>query len=198
MVFSHEQQKHLKNFFDQCNWAYGSWLMKKHLFNENPQDQLMKSAYHRHFFDRLDQTLQEYWLLQVAKLFDPKNKNLSLDYIISLTPSNNLRLKELKAEMEDLIKGPAQQARHKLLAHNDRATHFEGITLGSFAEGNDEKFFLKLKEFVEALSRRTPEGLYVFDDLVKNDVEIFVHQFNQGEKIKRLANTQIEEKKPNV
>ena len=92
--------KVVKLFCDNCNWAYEVWCTHKTLFDNNPnKDQLMKSDCQK-FFSRLSIITQEYVLLQITKLHDPPvmggNICLTIGYIIEYGGWNKETYDKLK------------------------------------------------------------------------------------------------------
>jgi hypothetical protein len=79
-------QEVVKQFEQQCMWAHQSWQTRKCLFDDKSNLPTFQQPHYEHFFLRLSIILQEYWMLQVAKLHDPVGKpgqhNLSVDYMI--------------------------------------------------------------------------------------------------------------------
>lgn len=72
--------------FDVCNWAHETWILHRTLFDDNPDLQELGQGHHVYFLNHLNHVLQEYALLQMAKLHDPAvmsgRVNLSLAYIL--------------------------------------------------------------------------------------------------------------------
>ena len=124
---------------------------------------------------------------QLAKLHDPAvqggNINLTLEYIIEYggwDPEFKKEIRDLKKAM-DVLYPSIKEARNKLLSHNDYKTMIgPDAPLGEFEEGEDVNYFNSLKEFCEKVSQKALGGPFVYDDLVQNDVEVFMSQFVAG------------------
>ena len=179
-----------KKFCQLCDWLLQVWRMRKFLFDENPDVQLLQEPRHAHFFYRLQEVLQENWLHQLAKLHDPAVQgggpkghiNLSIDYIIEYgqwEPGIKDQLQLLRAKMMSLAK-PVKDARNKVLSHNDLAVLLANTSLGTFDPGEDEVYFEALESFATVVSEQVLGEPFTFDDLVKNDVAIFMHDFARG------------------
>ena len=165
--------------------------MRKFLFDENPNVQLLKDPRHAHFFYRLQEVLQENWLHHLAKLHDPAvqggpkghiDYNLSIDYMIEYGQWESAirdQLELLQAKMVGLAK-PIKDARNKVLSHNDLAVLLANTILGTFDPGEDEVYFEALKSFATIISEQVLGEPFTYDDLVRNDVAIFMHDFAQG------------------
>lgn len=73
-----------------------------------------------------------------------------------------------------------RDARNKLIAHNDLSTILQAQDLGGFDRGDDTEYFRNLREFA-CIVRETVLGeRFLPDDLVRNDVAIFMNCFNRG------------------
>ncbi len=176
----------VKTFCEHCDWAHQCWLFRKHLYDENPEQALLRNPYHAYFFDRLEKILQEYWLHEVAKLLDPARQrgfdNLSVDFIFRSgvwKSGVKKKLTELKDKLEAfgvLIK----PARNKLLSHKDKDIVLSGVALGAFDEGKDVEFFDALKEYVNEVHLAVVGSPYSFDDLTQSDVGAFMKTFSKG------------------
>ena len=169
-----------------CDWLHQAYQTRKCLFDDNPDWNNLKQPHYEHFFLRLSVILQEYWLHQLAKLHDPAVQgghiNLSIDYMIEYGQwdlTTQAALTRLHNEMTALIT-PIKDARNKLLSHNDLKTILESNQLGSFEAGKDDDYFRCLQEFASVVSEATVGESFVYDNLVKNDIEIFMACFNRG------------------
>jgi len=180
----------IDRFCELCDWLMQVWQLRKFLFDGNPDEAALKKPRHAHFFYRLQVVLQESWLHQLAKLHDRAVQgggkghiNQSIDYIIEYGQWDHKtkgELVNLQSDMEKLAK-PIRDARNKTLAHTDLAVLLASRELGSFDPGDDEAYFIKLPEFA-SLVRQTALGEpYVYGNLVKNDVAVFMQTFLRGD-----------------
>jgi len=64
------------------------------------------------------------------------------------------------------------------LSHNDLATIVAGAVLGDFADGDGEKYFKALQEFVNIVHDQVVGGPYPFNNLVRNDIAFFLRTIN--------------------
>ena len=176
-------------FCDLCDWIMQVWQMRKFLFDENPHRPTLMEPRYEHFFYRLQEVLQASRLHELAKLHDPAVQggakghiNLSIDYMIEYgrwDTATEDRLRELNSKMTTLAK-PVKDVRNKILSHNDLKVLLTSKELGGFDPGEDESYFLRLREFA-SLVRETALGEpLVYDDLVKNDVSTFMGDFLRG------------------
>ncbi len=129
---------------------------------------------------RLSVISQEYSLLQVIKLHDKAvmngNVTLGIDYVLKYggwSDSVRSRLEELARKLDGFA-SQLRDVRNKILSHYDLATILAGAPLGSFAKGEDEKYFEALQEFVNIVYGEVIGGPYPFNNLVKNDIAFFL------------------------
>lgn len=177
----------IREFLKLCDWLLQSWQMRKYLFDENEDLDILQSPRHAHFFYRIQETFQESWLHQLAKLHDPavqgSNINLSIEYIIEFGSWDyefKNKLSSIKTKMLGLS-APARAARNKILSHNDLKIILENNgPLGQFNAGEDTAYFSALIEFCNLVSQQVLNEPFCYDDLVKNDVAGFMSQFKSG------------------
>jgi hypothetical protein len=79
-----------------------------------------------------------------------------------------------------ILAKPIKDARNKILSHNDLSVLLENKNLGGFDPGEDEKYFLKLNKFACLVSQAVLGEPFIYDDLVKNDVDVFMQDFLRG------------------
>ncbi|MEZ5646688.1 MAG: hypothetical protein R3E94_02560 [Burkholderiaceae bacterium] len=179
----------IEKFCGLCDWLLQVWQMRKFLFEENPNESVLREPRYANFFYRLQVVLQEHWLHQLAKLHDPAVQgganghiNLSLDYLIEYgqwDTQTEAKLKDLKSEMSFLAT-PVRDARNKVLSHNDLAVLLRSKELGAFVPGEDEQYFIRLREFASLVTDSALGEQFVYDDLVENDVSSFMDAFLRG------------------
>ncbi len=179
----------IEKFCGLCDWLLQIWQMRKFLFDENPFESVLREPRYAHFFYRIQVVLQEHWLHQLAKLHDPAvqggatgHTNLSLDYIIEYgqwDTQTETKLKDLKSKMSCLAKR-VRDARNKVLSHNDLVVLLTSKELGAFDPGEDEQYFIRLREFASLVTESVLGEPFVYDDLVENDVSSFMHAFLRG------------------
>jgi len=171
----------VKAFCALCDKAHEYWLNHLELFGNNNLrlNELMKSIA-RPELVRLSIISQEYSLLQVVKLHDKAvmngNFNLGINYVLTCgrwSDSVRSSLEKLKKEL-DRFADQLLDARNKILSHNDLRTISTGAALGAFADGEDEKYFNALQEFVNIVRNQVAEGPYPFSTTVKNDIAYFL------------------------
>lgn len=178
------KQEALK-FCEYCDWTRRSWLLRKHLFDENPRPDVIKRPRNLYLFIHLEKVLQEYWLHQVAKLHDPATMkgrtNLGINYVLSCQWSSAVKvnLVGLGAELETLSQA-IRGARHRLLSHNDLETILNQTTLGAFNTGEDIKYFEALCAFASHVHKAVAGSPFIFDDFVESDVETLMESLSES------------------
>jgi hypothetical protein len=176
----------LEQFCTLCDWILQSWQMRKYLFDENPDIDSLKAPHYEHFFFRLSVILQEYWLQQVAKLHDPAVQlgysNLSIDYVIDCGEWDTKTKAELRSVRNKMMafETKLRAVRNKLLSHNDLTTILQAHELGGFDEGDDTEYFAHLAKFASTVRKAMFGELFLYDDLVRNDIDLFMAAFNRG------------------
>lgn len=163
-------KKFVERFCDHVHWLVSVRYIFKVLFEEEQPSNLplmQKTA--SSFFAGLNRILQEYLLLECAKLTDLAethgHKNFTVDSLVKgiSWPTDTLILSKmvsLPAEDKDILKelkslqavtenfrNYINSARNKLLAHWDMKTVLSGATLWElFPMGEDQKFFDALQK----------------------------------------------------
>lgn len=165
------------------------WQMRKFLFDDNPHKAVLTDARYGRFFYIWQEVLQSSWLHELAKLHDPAMQggpkghiNLSIDYMIEYgrwDTATEDRLRELNSKMTTLAKS-VKDARNKILSHNDLKVLLASKELGGFDRGEDEFYFLRLREFASIVRETALGEPFVYDNLVKNDVSSFMKTFVHG------------------
>ncbi|ART55273.1 hypothetical protein CBP36_08780 [Acidovorax carolinensis] len=123
-------------------------------------------------------------MAQSSQRKEPPQKpgRFTLDYIIEYgqwDTQTEAKLKDLKSRMSSLAK-PVRDARNKVLSHNDLAVILTSNELGAFDPGEDEQYFIRLREFASLVTESALGEPFVYDDLVENDVSSFMHAFLRG------------------
>lgn len=185
---SAHSEEAIKKFCVLCDELFSVWQLRKHLFDENPSLAELTGPRHGHLFLLLQDILQESWVHKLAKLHDPavqrKAINLSIPYIVEYgnwSSTVQKELNELQAELNSLSDS-LRPARNKVTAHNDLATLLDEKAVGVFGAGKDELYFEALKKFASVASQIVLRIDFDYTDLVRNDVEIFMHDFVKGMK----------------
>lgn len=170
----------IEEFCKLCDRAHEVWLNHLELFDNNKRKAELMNSFAADELARLCIISQEYSLLQIAKLHDKAIMNgsatLGINYVLTYgewSDSVRYRLEDLAKELSDFA-SQLRAARNKILSHNDLVTRVTNTTLGEFAEGNDEKYFKALQEFVDTVHDEVVGGPYTFNTLAINDVAAFL------------------------
>jgi hypothetical protein len=138
--------------------AHVHWLVRvRHTFkvlfeDEQPSCRTLMEQTASSFFADLNRILQEYLLLECAKITDRATtrgeENFTVDRLVQEITWPEDTLRELKS-LQNITEGfrsYIECARNKLLAHLDRAAVLSGTPLGEFPEGEDKRFFDALQK----------------------------------------------------
>lgn len=194
-----ESRDIIERFCDQCGWAWTIHNQYKLLYARSEERRRLLDAVARDYFGFMQEVLIDYMFLQFSRLTDPAKTgrfaNLTAPYIADeLDWPPDVRgvlrsqLKILLAFREKVL-----APRNKLIAHADLKTHLEQSTLGGFPEGEDERFFRSLQEFVNAAHESAIGGPYPLNAVSPNDGESLVMSLRRGEAFEGLwdANPQL-------
>lgn len=154
----------LDKLWDQCNWAHEIWTLRRALIDGNRRKRTLEKGPHIDFISATGNALQEYALLQIAKLHDPAVMSgrvcLTLNYVVEYggwDEATQRKLTALKKRL-DTFHGTIRPARNRLISHNDLATVLNGQPLGAFESGADQKYFKALHSFVSSAYRGAVGG----------------------------------------
>lgn len=144
----------VKRFCDQVFWLKTIRHIYEVLFENDESVTLMEKTASS-FFGGLNIILQNYILLEFSKITDPAttggNENFTVDnLVVSIDWPQDVRdkltgLNRRTNEFRNYILG----ARHKLIAHTDKAAFLAEMTLGKFPKGEDETFLGTLQEICD-------------------------------------------------
>jgi len=173
----------VKRFCGHVHWLVRIRHTFKVLFEDEQtscQTLMQKTALS--FFVDLNRILQEYLLLECAKITDPAtthgNTNFTVDYLVQniCWPSDKAILetmtslphdhKDILRELKSLqaiarcFRRDIKLARHKLLAHLDMSAVLLSKQLGEFPEDKDEIFFCALQKLCNITHEACFDSIY--------------------------------------
>lgn len=149
----------IKEFCDQCVTAkiiYNEYIS---LFESNENRLKLFEEVAINFFHDLQDMFIKCIIQNICNLTDPghsRNENLTVKYIIEkIGPdvSEKLGLDDLSEKIHT-FRNYIVSARNKIISHLDRNTVLQHRTLGAFPEGEIDKFWNALEEFVDRLYNR--------------------------------------------
>jgi len=181
----------VEEFLARCQETYNLIQLQKGLFNQNTVGGFMTTTPFLEVFQCINNTTQEYSLLQLTKLHDPAetfdkakkmyNYNLTINYIIECgdwSEGIERKLNLLKARLDDLNQ-KIKPARNKVLCHHDIKSILAKETLGAFEQDADEQYFQALEEFANLLALEQLNRPFKFDSSLKQGIEKFIQHFNR-------------------
>ena len=164
-------QSDAQSFCNLCQWVYECWTTHSNLLEclptrleeerSMPLPDFLETPYGR-CLDRLNVMSHEYIVLQIAKLHDPaiqgRNENLSISFFLNQdfwSEDEELAVREIATELEGLH-AQIEDARNKILAHNDRTVFEKDLLLGGFRPGDDERYFRTLGQLCSMIWNKFP------------------------------------------
>jgi cation transport regulator ChaC len=152
-----EERARIVNVFcEDCIWVHAMRDHFKALFESGDKRKSLLQECAKTFFGDLSLVLQEYLLLQIAKILDPHSSgagktNLTANYLLSLNwDSGTKAALEVEAVALNAFREKIAAARNKLLSHTDVQARVEGAELGEFLPEEEEQFWAALQRFVDA------------------------------------------------
>jgi hypothetical protein len=163
-------KKIVQRFCGHVHWLVRVRHTYRVLFEDKqPSCQTLMEKTASSFFADLKRILQEYLLLECAKITDPAEtggrENFTVDCLVRniCWPNHD---KNILKELESLqattegFRSYIKCARNKLLAHLDRRAVLSGEPLGAFPEGKDKDFFDALQRICDVTHKACFEEIY--------------------------------------
>jgi hypothetical protein len=182
MTKSHPQDETtralVKRFCDHIFWLKRIHYTFRELYEDDGSKFLMERTALA-FFQDLNRILDEYFLLEVAKLTDSatslggKCENFTVANLIETVEWPSECIQEIKKLNEAIqsFRKYIEPARHKLLAHYDKQTVLSGDTLGVFPAGEDRKL-LEVLEQICNVSYKAAFGKILGDMVPYHDGDV--------------------------
>ena len=176
----------VEKFCEQCVWTSHIVNQYRLLFEFSEARLTLLDEVAPDFFRSLQRVLIDYIFLQCTRITDPssigKSDNLTAEYLVKNIkwPSDEkLRLERL---LETLHQFRVQivEARNKLITHADLVSHERGSALGTFPEGDEQKFFDALQEFADIAHSNIVGGPYAIDTITPGDASDLVRVLKRG------------------
>ena len=173
-----KMKKTAETFSSLCISTYECWRMYKIMCEYKIDD---KSG----IWARFGTILQHYWVLQIAKINDPKqygeDYNFSLEYFVDYVNKDSYKdsydkFREDNKEFIEAIK----KGRVKVVAHRDFEVFHSTDGVGAFSAGLDEKYFNSLHEIISEGYRELGLGLFPeWPSFIVNDTKIFMKKIEK-------------------
>lgn len=143
-------------------WARVVYNNFRHLYGSDETIQLLKDTA-AWFFHDMNVVLQEYCLLQIAKLTDPPasvgRENLTIPNLNGRLKTEGLLTQEIDDFSAELIRYREliNLSRNRLIAHSDKETIASDLILGVHADYEPDLFFKNLNAYTDAVARQVGE-----------------------------------------
>lgn len=152
-------RKMVKEFCSYVVYLKAIHRIGKELF-ENEESRKLMELTAISFFKDLNKILIDYFILEAAKITDPawtynKYENFTIANLretIDWPENVAFDLDRLNKVLED-FRDNIIDARKKLLAHYDKNTFISNKVLGTFPEGDDDKFMQALEEMCNVIHK---------------------------------------------
>jgi len=155
---SSEAQAIIESFSEHVVWLLSAYRIFSELFEDREIETALRSA-GESFFTDLNRILQNYALLQCAKISDRESTfgkdNLTVDFMvdrIDWPQEATTRLLVLRDEIWR-FRSKIIDARNKILGHIDLKTALLNRVLGAFDAGEDRSFLENLQEICDITFR---------------------------------------------
>ncbi len=159
-------QKDFEMFREHCITIRRDCNTYNALFFSGSDELLIKAA--STFFNDIAKIMQRDWILQVCKLMDPavtkRNgtvlENISIKLINSQLGNEGLMYQEISSISDALLAYGKKivPARHKRLAHFDRAHQINKTVLGATTEKELEAFLENIQKYCDTVGRAIDLG----------------------------------------
>ncbi len=170
-----KEKKIAESFSSLCISAYEDWQMYKIMCEYKIDDE-------SGIWRRFGTILQHYWVLQIAKINDPKKHakdyNLSLEYFVARvnTASYKCSYKKFLEDNKEFLEA-IKEARVKVVAHRDLGVFNSPDSVGAFSAGLDEKYFDSLHEIIsEGYKELSLDFFPEWPSFIVNDTKIFMNK----------------------
>lgn len=155
---SPKAQEIVKSFSEHVVWLLSASRIFTELYEDKDIELVLRST-GESFFTDLNRILQNYVLLQCAKLSDRKSTNdkdnLTVDFITDRIDWSDNTVKKLK-KLRDAILGFRSKiidARNEILSHSGLKTALSNKVLGAFVAGEDKVFMENLVKICDIAYR---------------------------------------------
>ena len=136
---------------------------------------------------KIGTSLQHYWVLQIAKINDPKGHgnhyNFSLEYFVDCVvkkDSYKTSYNKFRAANEEFIIEANRKARNKIVSHRDLEVFNSPDGVGGFPEGLDQKYFDSLHEIISEGYKELGLGFSPeWPTFIVNDTRIFMDKISK-------------------
>lgn len=155
--------KLFKDLREECIWIRTCYNTFITLFHEKEITDILEDSASV-FFQDLNRIMQEYTILQICKITDQPGKgdrgNLTISRMNKeLCKSNNMteKIKSCTAKM-NCYRRKIEEARNKLIAHNDLGAISKQTKLGVHQEGDIVEFMDAMQQYCDHVAEAVREG----------------------------------------
>ena len=145
---------------EECMWTMKCYKNFRHLYEHDRTLDLLKYSAGRFFHD-MNIVLQEYCLLQIGKMTDPaitkirggERENLTIPNLDARLKAENFWGHEISELSEKIMsyRDVIQESRNRVIAHADKKTFLQNLTIGEHTEQMVRSFFENLNAYTDAV-----------------------------------------------
>ncbi len=168
-----KERETAESFSSLCISAYECWQMYKIMCEYKIDDE-------SGIWRRFGTILQHHWVLQIAKINDPKQHgedyNFSLEYFVARVNKANYRdsYEKFREDNKEFIEA-IKKGRVKVVAHRDLRVFNSPDGVGAFPAGLDEHYFNSLHEIISEGYRELGLGFFPeWPSFIVTDTKIFM------------------------
>jgi hypothetical protein len=191
--------KDVRDFLGHCSYIKSLYTLAMRIWRDSDDTErgLMESVSPSFVLD-FGQVISEYLVLAACRITDAandgkKNENFTVEFFVNCFPPNSQTfqtLEDLRRTMDGFRK-KILPARHKIVAHADRAAIRKGEPLGAAEWKEWEHFWSALKTFVNVLNERALGTPYDIDIAgVRGDAEMLLKALRQSRFFETLVKSE--------
>jgi hypothetical protein len=176
----------VERFGEQCRWAWTIRNQYRVLYEHGEPRLRLLDRVAQDYFSFMHTVLVQYIYLQFSRLTDPATQgqwtNLSAPYIAEKCEWPPEVRGSLRAHLKALLSFRERVVlpRQKLIAHADLDSLMSDARLGGFEEGEDDRFFESLQEFMNVAYAHVCGDIFLIESTSHHDATNLVWFLRRG------------------
>jgi hypothetical protein len=160
-------RKYVERFCEYVFWLKQVHDTSEYLMQDNVTQSILQQTAHTFFYD-LNYILEQYFLLEAAKLCDParsadgKFENFTVDNLIESAAWSNKCIKKISRPRITVLSfgKHIKTARNKFIAHFDKGTVLSGKNIRKFPKGKRQVFLTALEKICNVFHKEAFGKVY--------------------------------------